>query len=67
MVSNPHFGCMPTIDINYDLVEVLPKGTYFSISRRAFVRDAVSHGDIGVRTPRAYVNFNSDAPPYPTE
>ena len=51
------------LKINYDyLIEVLD-GWCFSISRREFVENAISHSDIGRESPRAFVAYRRDKSP----
>ena len=47
------------LKINYNLIEVLD-GWCFSISRREFVENAISHSDIGRESPRAFVAYRRD-------
>ena len=50
------------LKINYDLIEVLD-GWCFSISKREFVENAISHSDIGRESPRAFVPYKRDKSP----
>ena len=50
------------LKINYDLIKVLD-GWCFSISKREFVENAISHSDIGRESPRAFVAYRRDKSP----
>ena len=67
MLGNPDFGCMPDLDVDFDLVEVLPLGTFYSISRREFVANAIPATLHGRMTPRCFVKYHSQEEPQPTE
>ena len=50
------------LKINHDLIEVLD-GWCFSISKRQFVENAISHSDVGRESPRAFVVYKRDKSP----
>ena len=64
LLSNPTCRIIIPIKINYNLIEVLPKGTCFQISTKSFVKFQTIPENV---TPRAFVKytFNKNRIPYP--
>lgn len=62
LLSNPACRLITPLEIDFNLIEVLPKGTCFNISSKRFERH-----DVLQKSPRAFVKYTFDeaAVPYP--
>ena len=57
ILSNRECSIIKQIQIDHNLIEVLPTGTCFNIEEKRFVCDPFGESDIGKITPRAFVHY----------
>ena len=64
ILSDPDCELLPTIIINYDLIEV-SNGWFWSFSKGTFLKNAISPDMIGNVSPRAFLEYDHERPQDP--
>ena len=57
ILSNRECSIIKQIQIDHNLIEVLPTGTCFNIEEKRFVCDPFGEREIGKITPKAFVHY----------
>jgi hypothetical protein len=57
ILSSDSCAVIPQIELDMNLIEVLPAGTCFNISDKKFVDSPIDDSRIGVISPRAFINY----------